>query len=120
MQVKAVWASRVPPDEEVEDLYEFSLYWYRFFEELGSRPSNCRPAVWIEFSRIEHLKRIQINYPEATLGPSSSYTQGLIFTETFQDAQTVQEKVLSLLQNEETFEENELYNIIQSDSMEDL
>ncbi len=117
--VKAVMAAQVPPDEEDEALHEFFLYWYRFTE--GSLPASgslrTRPAVWVKFGEVAHLEAIQANYHEAKLGPTSSYTEGLIFTETYEEAEQLTRKVATLLAQDE---EETLNDILKEDTLEDI
>ena len=122
MKVQAVWAVKVPPDEEAEDLHEFFLYWYRFAEnrsdiEPSLRPS-AKPAIWIRFGRASHLERIRDGFPEAKLGPGASFNEALIFAEEWAGALTLKEKVSNLLGEEEG--NDEMSDVIKEDTMEDI
>lgn len=127
--IEAVLAIRVPPpdDEEAEEgLHEFALLWYRFVDPVSAdmdRISNplARAAVWIRFGAVEQLERIQTYYPEAPLGPVSSFTEALLFAESWDRAQTVKETVITLLQKDENDdEENEMMEFLKKDTLEDL
>jgi len=118
--VETVWALRVPPDDEAEDLHEFALAWYRFSTEPGGLDptfkQSARPAVWVRFGNAEHLERFQAGFPEAKLGPSSRFTEALILLESWKDATALQPKVLRLLGEER---EEGLERIIRQDALED-
>lgn len=118
-QVKAVMATQVPPDDDDESLHEFFLYWYFFTEDPQERedPRRTRPAVWVRFGEVSHLKAIQFHYPDARLGPSSSYTEALIFTETWDTAKQLAENVSALLIQEQ---EETIGEIIEEDTLEDI
>jgi hypothetical protein len=122
-RVEAVWAIKTPPDDEAEGLHEFSLYWYRFSQDPQEVDpafrTPARPAVWVKFGRLEHLERIQSGYPEATLGPVSSYNEALIFTENWEEAQALQKKVAAFLEEEEE-DDDGMGEILKEDTMEDL
>ncbi len=119
--VYAVMATQVPPDEEDEGLHEFSLYWYRFTDNPASvdprLSARTRPAVWVRFKEISQLETLQGSYPEARLGPSSSYTEALIFSESWEEAKQLQKKVATLLSQNE---DDTLKGLLAEDTLEDL
>lgn len=122
-RVESVWAMKTPPpDDEDETLHEFSLHWYRFSQDPDEVDpdfrSPSRPAVWVKFGHFEHLQKMQSGFPEATLGPVSSYTEALIFTESWNEAEALQKKVALFLEG--GAEEDEMEEINKEDTMEDL
>jgi hypothetical protein len=120
-KVKAVWALRVAPDDEAEDLHEFGLAWFRFTEGPASVDpvikAPARPAVWVRFGGVEHLDKMQRIYPEAKLGPSSRYTEGLIFADDWERALTLENEVASRLKGGE--EDDPMDQAIREDTLED-
>jgi len=116
--VEPVWALQVLPDDEDEDLHEFALSWYRFTPDSDwvepTLKSSPRPAVWVRFGTVEHLARLQAGFPEARLGPSSKYTEALIFSENWQAAHSLRERILDALQEEDGMDE-----VIREDTLED-
>lgn len=120
MKVEAVWAVKVVPDDEAEGLHEFSLSWYRFTKDPSDVDSvikaPARPAVWVKFSKMDHLEEMQLRFPDAKLGPASSFTEALLFADTWARAQELQKKVAAALKGEE---EDEMGRILKEDAMED-
>lgn len=121
MKIETVWAVKVIPDDEAEDLHEFALSWYRFSDNPADTDPTlkvpAKPAVWIKFSKVEHLELTQSTFPEAKLGPASSFTEALLFTETMEKAKALQKKVKEVLRGED--EEDEMGRILKEDAMED-
>jgi hypothetical protein len=122
LNVEAVWAIRVVPDDEAEELHEFGLAWYRFTHDPSQLDPvlkiPAKPAVWVRFGQVGHLELIQADFPEAKLGPSSRYTEAILFAESWDKAKNLKEKVLDLLEGEEEEEEG-MGKIIREDTMED-
>ncbi len=120
-EVQTVMATQVPPDDEEQGLHEFFLYWYRFTDrpELvdPALSARTRPAVWVRFREISHLETLQAHYSEARLGPSSSYTEALIFSESWEEAKQLQKSIATLLAQDE---EETLGDLIAEDTLEDL
>ncbi len=121
MVIKRVLAVKVPPQEDGEGIHELGLTWYRFEDKIENSDmpfkESARPAVWIKFSQVEQLERIQGAYPEAKLGPASSFTEALIFAENWEKGDELQKKVTLLLQN--TGEVDEMEAMLREDTMED-
>jgi len=121
MKIQTVWAVKVMPDDEAEDLHEFGLSWYRFSKDPAAIDPvlkiPAKPAVWIKFSKLEQLELTQSNFPEAKLGPAASFTEGILFAESWEKAQLLQKKVSRALRDEE--EEDEMGEILKEDTMED-
>ncbi|HET6371386.1 MAG TPA: hypothetical protein VFG95_09320 [Nitrospiria bacterium] len=120
-KIEAVWALRVAPDDEAEDLHEFGLAWYRFTNDPTLVDpvikSPARPAVWVRFGRVEHLERMQRSYPDAKLGPSSRFTEGLIFAENWDRARALVSEVASRLKGAD--EDDSMGQAIREDTLED-
>jgi hypothetical protein len=120
-KIEAVWALRVAPDDEAKDLHEFGLAWYRFTDDPDSVDpiikAPPRPAVWVRFGQVEHLDRMQRSYPEAKLGPSSRYTEGLIFAENWEGARALESEVASRLKGGD--EDDSMDQAIREDTLED-
>lgn len=120
MKIQTVWAVKVVPDDEAEDLHEFGLSWYRFAKEPTEIDPvlkiPAKPAVWVKFSKLEQLELMQSDFPEAKLGPAGSFTEGILFAESWDKAQGLQKKVLSVLLGEG---EDEMGKIIKEETMED-
>jgi hypothetical protein len=122
MTIKLIWAFKIAPqDDEAKNSHEFGLSWYRFEDEIGyfekSLQQSVRPAVWIKFSQIKQLERIQGAYPEAKLGPADSFTEALLFAENWEQGKALEKKVTLLLEMEKEVDEMEA--ILREDSMED-
>lgn len=121
MDIQLVWTLRVAPQDENETLHEFGLSWYRFEQKRDdfeiSVQKEIRPAVWIRFSRIEQLERIQGAYPDAALGPASSFTEALLFSENLETGEALKKKVTLLLQMEKEIDEMDA--LLREDTMED-
>ncbi len=119
MDVRFIWAEKVPPDDQAEGLHEFGLSWYRFAEEpSGLDPSLAPvPAVWVKFDAVEQLEIIQARFPEAKLGPASSFTEALIFAENRERAKTLQKNLIALLGSRE--DDAAMEEILREDTMED-
>ena len=121
MAVKLVWALKVAPRDDAEGLHEVGLSWYRFENEIENfdktlQPS-ARPAVWIKFSQIEQLERIQRNYPEVKLGPADSFNEALLFSDKWEEGVELEKKIHLLLEKEE--EGDDMEEMIREDTMED-
>ncbi len=120
MGVQAVWAEKVTPDNPAGDLHEFFGAYYRLTPERpwtdAAIKAEAEPAVWVRFERVEQLERLQAGYPEARLGPVSSYTEALLITETWDEAQKLRDRVAALFEAEEAGEMDEL---LKEDTMED-
>ena len=121
MKIQTVWAVKVVPDDEAEDLHEFGLSWYRFAKEPTeidpALKIPAKPAVWVKFSKLEQLELMQSSFPEAKLGPAGSFTEGILFAESWEKAQALQKKVNAVLRDEA--EEDEMGKIIKEETMED-
>jgi hypothetical protein len=121
MKIQTVWAVKVVPDDEAEDLHEFGLSWYRFAKDPADMDSvlkiPARPAVWVKFSKLEHLELMQSDFPEAKLGPAGSFIEGILFADSWAAAQTLQKKVHAVLGGDA--EENEMGKINKEETMED-
>jgi hypothetical protein len=121
MMTKLVWALKVSPRDDAEGLHELGLSWYRFENEIKhfeeSLQPSARPAVWIKFSQIEQLDRVQRAYPEVKLGPADSFTEALIFSENWEEGEELEKTVLILLEKGD--ENDEMEGILREDSMED-
>jgi hypothetical protein len=120
MNVQAVWVVKVVPDDEAEELHEFSLSWYRFTNDPAEIDPTlkipARPAVWVKFSKVEHLELMQSDFPDAKLGPASSFTEALLFADDWDRAQALQKKVTAVLKGEDG---DEMGRILKEDAMED-
>ncbi len=120
MKVLAVWAVQAFPDEACVDLHEFALRWYRFtadptlIDPVLRRPA--RPGVWIRFNQVEELEQVQARYPEAALGPAASFTEALIFTKEWEQAQTLQATIFGLSVHSDA---EEMARVIREETMED-
>lgn len=121
MKIETVWAVKVEPDDENDDLHEFGLSWYRFSGDPAAIDPvlkvPARPAVWVKFSRLEHLELVQSNFPEAKLGPAASFTEAILFVGSREEAYALQKKVEALLRGDE--EDDEMGRILKEDAMED-
>lgn len=121
MKIQTVWAVKVVPDDEAEGLHEFGLSWYRFAKEPTETDPvlkiPAKPAVWVKFSKLEQLERMQSDFPEAKLGPAGSFTEGILFAESGEKAETLLKRVRAVLGGEE--EEDEMGKIIKEETMED-
>ncbi len=122
MTIKLIWALKIAPqDDAVENSHEFGLSWYRFEDDIGafekSLQQSVHPAVWIRFSQIEQLERIQGAYPEAKLGPASSFTEALLFAENWEQGKALEKKATLLLEMEKEVDEMEA--ILREDTLED-
>ncbi|MBI3593603.1 MAG: hypothetical protein HY200_01455 [Nitrospirae bacterium] len=121
MDIQLVWTLKVAPKDENETLHELGLSWYRFEQKREnfefSLQKKIRPAVWIQFSQIEQLERIQGVYPDAALGPASSFTEALLFAENQETGETLKKKVTQLLQMENEIDEMDA--LLREDTMED-
>ena len=121
MKIQTVWAVKVMPDDENEDLHEFALSWYRFSKDPAEIDSAlkvpAKPAVWVKFSKLEQLELVQSNFPEAKLGPASSFAEAILFAESWEKAQALRKKVYAVLRDEE--EADEMGQILKEDTMED-
>jgi hypothetical protein len=119
--VKAVWAIQAPPDDEDDTLHEFALRYYRF--SASAEEGNpllripAKPAVFIQFRKLEQLKIIQHQFPEAKLGPASAFTEGILFTKSWEEATRLQEKVRSTLLEEA---DDEMAETHAEDTLEDV
>jgi hypothetical protein len=121
MKIQTVWAVKVMPDDEAEELHEFSLSWYRFAKDPAEVDPvlkiPAQPAVWVKFSKLEHLERMQSDFPEARLGPAGSFTEGILFAESWEKAEALQKKVDAVLRG--GGKEDEMGKIIKEETMED-
>ncbi len=119
--IKATWAVQVPPDDENPDLHEFFLLYYRFSDTEDDIDPDfmlpARPVVAMKFREIEQLKKIQNQFPEAKLGPSSAFTEGLIFTQNWEEAKQLEEKVRLIFRETD---DDEIDAIHAEDTLEDL
>ena len=139
-EIQTVWALRLPPDDDATDLHEFFLSWYRLTPATPSTPSTddsaappsapppAQPAVWIKLGKVEHLEIVQTFYPEARLGPAASFNNGLIFTESWAAAQSLQKKIERHFAQRDAEDdggdteaetEAALHTILKEDSLED-
>ncbi|NKE71125.1 hypothetical protein [Candidatus Manganitrophus noduliformans] len=120
MKIQTIWAVKVVPDDEAEDLHEFGLSWYRFAKEpIETDPVlkiPAKPAVWVKFSKLEQLELMQSDFPEAKLGPAGSFTEGILFAESWDKAEALRKKVHAVLLGEG---EDEMGKIIKEETMED-
>lgn len=121
MKIQTVWAVKVVPDDEAEGLHEFGLSWYRFANNSTETDPvlkiPAKPAVWVKFSKLEHLELMQSDFPEAKLGPAGSFTEGILFAESWEKAEALYKKVQTVLRGEEG--EDEMGKIIKEETMED-
>lgn len=120
MKVEAVWAVKVVPDDEAEGLHEFALAWYRFTEDPAEVDPilkiPAKPAVWVKFSKADHIELMQSSFPDAKLGPSSSFTEALLFADNWARAKELQKRVTVALKEEEG---EEMGQILKEDTLED-
>ena len=121
MIIKLVGAVKVAPQDD-DTIHELGLTWYRFeeFPEISAIPAHgpvVRPAVWIKFSEVEQLERIQGAYPEARLGPAGSFNEALIFAESREKGEELEKKVMRLLQGDKEVDDMEA--MLREDTMED-
>ncbi|MFI5303750.1 MAG: hypothetical protein ACHQYP_03035 [Nitrospiria bacterium] len=121
MTVKLVWALKIAPQDDLEGVHELGLGWYRFEDEKGHSDQSlhqaARPAVWVKFNHSEQLERIQNAFPEAKLGPAASFTEALIFAESWDTGKTLEKKVHLLLEGEKEGDDMEAF--FREDTMED-
>lgn len=121
MITRLVWALKVAPRDNTDGLHELGLSWYRFEDQLGdfdkSLQSTVRPAVWIKFSQIEQLDRLQRAYPDIKLGPADSFNEALLFSDQGEDGEALKEKIILLLEKGD--ENDEMEGILREDTMED-
>lgn len=120
-KIETTWAFQVPPNEETEDLHEFALVWYRFsgdsteVDPVLKRPAL--PVVWIRFGKVEELEQIQRHFPEAKLGPSSRFSEGLLIAQSWEEAQELEKRVRAMFRPDEA--SKALGEVIEEDTMED-
>jgi hypothetical protein len=118
---KTVWAIRVPPDDEDDTLHEFFLLYYRFSDSAEESDPHvglpAEPAVFIRFQNIDQLKRFQAQFTEAKLGPSSAFTEGILFTKSWEEAILLQKKVCSVLLEDS---DDEIADAHAEDALEDI
>ena len=96
MQVEIIRVIKEPPsDEDDPNLHEFGLIYYRFITEGedGDLQEIAENAVWVRFSAASQIETIRFHYPEATLGPVQSFTEALILTSTYEEAETACKKI---------------------------
>ena len=119
--IKLVWVLKVAPQEKNLRLHEFGLSWYQFEEKIEnfekSLQHNARPAVWIEFSKIEQLERIQGAFSNVKLGPATSFSEALIIENKQEKAEEIMKRTLCILNTENEVDEMEV--ILREDSLED-
>ena len=113
MQVTIVWAIREQPDDEDTDLREFGLFYFRLIESAAPPEEAATPAVWVRFSDVSQIEMLQFHCPEARLGPSHSFTEGLVLTEHLEEAEALCKKLERLNLTAEMKE------ILDEDVMED-
>ncbi|MFY9270689.1 MAG: hypothetical protein WAO55_13185 [Candidatus Manganitrophaceae bacterium] len=105
MKIQTVWAVKVVPDDENDHLHEFALSWYRFTSDSTETDPviklPAQPAVWVKFSKVDQLEKMQSSFPEAKLGPASSFTEAILFAESGKAAGALRERVETLLRDEE-------------------
>jgi hypothetical protein len=121
VEIKLVWTIKEAPQEQNEELHELGLGWYRFKQNPGdfekSIQAKARPAVWIHFSQIEELDRIQGAFPDAPLGPASSFTEALIFADSLEEGEALKKRITRLLEGNREVDEMEA--LLREDTMED-
>jgi hypothetical protein len=120
MKIQTVWAVKVMPDDEAEQLHEFGLSYYRFATDSTETDPvlkiPARPAVWVKFSKVDQLELMQTSFPEAKLGPAGSFTEAILFAESWEKSEALQKKVQAALRGEG---EDEMGKIIKEETMED-
>ena len=120
MEVQAVWAVKVVPDDEAEALHEFSLSWYRFTKDPAEVDPTlkvpARPAVWVKFSKVAQLELMQSSFPDAKLGPAGSFTEALHFADNWARVRELQKRIIVTLKEDEG---EEIGKILKEDTMED-
>jgi hypothetical protein len=121
MMTKLIWALKVAPQDDADGLHELGLSWYRFQNEIGdfdkSLQPSARPAVWIKFSQIDQLDRLQRAYPEVKLGPADSFNEALLFSDRWEEGEALKKNVLLLFERGE--ESDEMEGILREDTLED-
>ena len=121
MWIKLIWSIKIPPQDDLNGLHELGLSWYRFEEKIENFEKKLQnaalPAVWIKFNRIEQMERLQSVYPEAKLGPATSFNEALIFADSLEHGEEIRKKVTSLFEMGKEVDEMEA--VFREDSMED-
>jgi len=93
MQVTMVWAIREKPDDEDTTLHEFGLFYFSLIESTTAPVDGATPAVWVRFSDSSQIETLQFHCPDARLGPSHSFTEGLVLTEHLEEAEALCKKL---------------------------
>ena len=129
MEIQTVWAEKCPPPDDECDgdgdksgtpaLHEFGLSWYRFSQTapatVGRYPAVA--AVWIRFRALSELETIQTYFHEAKLGPAASFTEALIFADSWKGAEALHRRIVALIERERTADD--LGEAIKEETMED-
>ena len=113
MQVTLVWSIREQPDDEDTDLHEFGLFYFRLVESITPPEDSAIPAVWVRFTEVSQIETLQFHCPDARLGPAHSFTEGLVLTQTVEEAQALCKKL------ERIFLDAEMKELLDEDVMED-
>lgn len=127
MDIQTVWAEKcAPPDDDGDShesgasaLHEFGLSWYRFSQAMpatvGRYPAVA--AVWIRFRAVSELETIQTYFHEAKLGPAGSFTEALVFADSWKGAEALHRRIVALVERER--EADDLGEIIKEETLED-
>lgn len=113
MQVTIVWAIQEQPDDEDTDLREFGLFYFRLIESSPPPEESATAAVWVRFSDSSQIETLQFHCPDARLGPSHAFTEALVLTKDWQEAEVVCKKL------NQVFMDAEMKEILDEDVMED-
>jgi hypothetical protein len=113
MQVTIVWAIREQPDDEDTDLCEFGLFYFRLIESSSPPEESATSAVWVRFSDSSQIETLQFHCPDARLGPSHAFTEGLVLTKDKDEAEALCKKL------NQVFMDAEMKEILDEDVMED-
>jgi len=93
MQVTVVFAIREQPDDEDTNLHEFGLIYFRLIESATFSETTAVPAVWVRFSDVRQIEMLQFHCPDARIGPSHSFTEGLVLTKDLEEAEALCKKL---------------------------
>ena len=113
MQVKVVWAVREKPTEDATYIHEFNLFYFSLVESDIPPSDKAVPAVWVRFSESSQIETLQFHCPNARLGPSHSFTEGLVLTENVEEAEALCQKLAQI------FLDAEMKEVFDEDTMED-
>jgi hypothetical protein len=115
MQVEVVHAIQTRPDDEDPNLHEFGLFYYELTEAEAEVDCGIgeKPAVWVRFSDVSQIETLQFHCPDAKLGPSHSFTEALVLTDSLDAAKKLCKKI------EHLFVDAQMKEMFGEDTLED-